>query len=468
MTSAHNERFLWRICLIACLGGLLFGYDWVVIGGAKPFFIRYFRLENSPDLVGWAMSSALVGCMVGAVLCGLLSDKFGRKRLLLLSALLFTVSGVGAALAATFSLFVWMRLLGGLGIGLASNLSPMYISEVSPAERRGAFVSLNQLTINIGVVSAQVVNWAIAYNLPSNFTSEQILNSWYGQVGWRWMFGAGAVPAFCFLVLMYFLPESPRWLLKAGHVEAAHDVLSRVGGPDYANSEVADIRRTLSQEEVAHVRFRDLLEPRLMLLVLIGMVLATLQQWCGLNVIFYYAEDVFKAAGYTVSGTMINIVYTGLTVLVFTVASILVVDRWGRRPLMLFGAGGIALVHALLGAGFHFHYKGVPMLVLMLVAMAIYALTLAPVMWVLLAELFPNRIRGAAMSLSVLTLWVTCWACAQFYPRINGVLGDAGSFWLFGGICLAGLAFMWRLLPETKGQSLEAIERKLLGPQAIR
>jgi SP family arabinose:H+ symporter-like MFS transporter len=166
---------LWRICLIACLGGLLFGYDWVVIGGAKPFFVRYFGLENNPELVGWGMSSALVGCMVGAIMSGLLSDKFGRKRLLLLSALFFTISGVGTALATTFSLFVWMRLLGGLGIGLASNLSPMYISEVSPAQTRGAFVSLNQLTINIGVVLAQAVNWAIAYHMPKNFTSEQIL-----------------------------------------------------------------------------------------------------------------------------------------------------------------------------------------------------------------------------------------------------------------------------------------------------
>ena len=461
--APSNQRFLWRICLISCLGGLLFGYDWVVIGGAKPFFIRYFGLTNNPDLVGWAMSSALVGCMFGAVMSGLFSDKFGRKRLLVLSAVLFTVSGVGTALATSFSFFVWMRLLGGLGIGLASNLSPMYISEVSPAERRGAFVSLNQLTINIGLVLAQGINWAIAYNMPKDFTGDQILNSWYGQVGWRWMFGAGAVPAFLFLVLMFFLPESPRWLLKAGREQEAHDVLTRIGGSAYATREVDDVKRTLSKEEVAHVRFRDLLEPKLMLVIFIGMVLATLQQWCGLNVIFYYAEDVFKAAGYTVSGTMLNIVYTGITALVFTVVSILIVDKVGRRPLMLLGAGGIALMHALLGAGFYFGYKGVPMLAIMLVTMAIYEVTLAPVMWVLLSELFPNRIRGAALSVSVLTLWVTCWACAQFYPRINHALGDAGSFWLFGVICLAGFVFMWKLLPETKGQTLEEIERKLIG-----
>jgi SP family sugar porter-like MFS transporter len=461
MKSQHSQSFLWRICLIACMGGLLFGYDWVVIGGAKPFFVRYFGLENSPDLVGWGMSSALVGCMVGAILSGLMSDRFGRKRLLLLSAFLFTVSAVGTGLANTFSVFVWMRLLGGLGIGLASNLSPMYISEVSPAKTRGAFVSINQLTINIGVVAAQAVNWVIARNMPADFTSEQILNSWYGQEGWRWMFGAGALPAVVFFVLMFFVPESPRWLIKAGKEKEAYEALVRLGGEAYARAEAEDIRRSLSQDEIANVRFRDLLEPKLMLVIFIGMTLATLQQWSGLNAIFYYAEDIFKAAGYSISGTMLNIVYTGITVLVFTVLAILTVDRLGRRPLMLLGAGGIAVLHALLGAGFYFGYKGWPMLALVLLTMAFYALTLAPVIWVLLAELFPNRIRGAAMSISVLTLWITCWALAQFFPRINAALGDAGSFWLFSALCLVGFAFVWKFVPETKGQSLEMIERKL-------
>ena len=462
MKSRYNRLFLWRICLVACLGGLLFGYDWVVIGGAKPFFVRFFGLEDNPDLVGWGMSSALVGCMIGAVLSGLLSDKLGRKRLLILAALFFTVSALGTALATSFAMFVWYRWLGGLGIGLASNLSPMYIGEVTPAETRGAFVAINQLNINIGIVSAQVVNWAIACNMPADFTSQQLLESWYGQVGWRWMFGAETVPALFFFAMMAFVPESPRWLMKAGRDEEAHTVLARVGGEDYANFEVEDIRRTLSAEEIAHVRFRDLLEPRLMVVILIGMVLATLQQWSGLNVIFYYAEDVFAAVGYTISATMLNIVYTGLTILVFSFLAIFLVDRVGRKPLMLFGAGGIAVLHALLGAGFYFGYEGVPMLVLVLVAIAIYSVSLAPIMWVLLAELFPNRIRGAAMSISVLTLWVTCWALAQFFPRINQALGDAGSFWLFGLICLAGFVFVWKMLPETKGETLEAIERKLI------
>ena len=249
----------------AALGGMLFGYDTAVISGAIGYLKDHFHL--AADMTGWAASSLLIGCMAGAIMSGLLSDRFGRKRFLLLSAFLFTASAVGTGLANTFSVFVWMRLLGGLGIGLASNLSPMYISEVSPAKTRGAFVSINQLTINIGVVAAQAVNWVIARNMPADFTSEQILNSWYGQEGWRWMFGAGAFPAVIFFVLMFFVPESPRWLIKAGREKEAFDALVRLGGEDYARVEVDDIRRTLSQEEIAQVRFRDLLEPKLMLVI---------------------------------------------------------------------------------------------------------------------------------------------------------------------------------------------------------
>lgn len=461
-TPRYNQRFLWTTCLIVCMGGLLFGYDWVVIGGAKPFFVRYFGLENNPDLVGWGMSCALVGCMLGAILSGLLSDKFGRKRLLILAAFLFLSSSIGTGLSQHFTVFVLYRVLGGVGIGLASSLSPMYIGEVAPAEVRGSFVTINQLAIEIGLVAAQTVNWALARRMPAAFTGEQILHSWYGQVGWRWMFAAAAVPSFFFFVLMFLVPESPRWLVKAGHDQRALNALTKLGGEAYARAEVEDIRKTLSNEEISHVRFRDLLEAKVLAVILIGMALATLQQWSGLNAIFYYAEDIFRGAGYTVSGTMLNIVYTGITCLLFTIGAIVTVDRWGRRPLMLLGTAGIALMLGLLGMGFYFGYKGWPMLVVVLLAMALYSFTLAPVMWVLLAELFPNRIRGAALSISVLTLWTTCWALAQFFPRIRLAIGDAGSFWMFSGICLAGFLFVWKVVPETKGKSLEEIERQLL------
>jgi SP family sugar porter-like MFS transporter len=457
--------FLWTICLVAAMGGLLFGYDWVVIGGAKPFFIRYFHLEENAPMVGWAMSSALVGCMIGAILSGLLSDRFGRKRLLILAGLFFTVSALGTGLAGSFHAFVWYRLLGGLGIGLASNLSPMYISEIAPAELRGRLVSVNQLTIVIGVVLAQAVNWAIARNLPADFTGEQILHGWYGQVGWRWMFAAEAIPAALFFLLMFIVPESPRWLVKNGRRDAATRILARLGGEAHARREVDDIQRTIAGNEIRTARFRDLLEPRVAWVVHIGAVLAALQQWCGINAIFYYAEDVFSAAGYSVSSIMLNIVFTGMTMLVFTFVAISAVDRLGRKPLMLLGSGLLAVVYGLIGGSFSLGYTGLPVLVLLMAAIAVYSFTLAPITWVLLAELFPNRIRGAAMAVSVFTLWVTCWALAQVFPMMNERLGPAGSFWTFGVICLAGFVYVLLILPETRGKSLEQIERELIGSQ---
>ncbi len=458
----YNMSFLWMICLVAAMGGLIFGYDWVVIGGAKPFFILHFGLEDNATIVGWAMSSALVGCMIGAVICGMLADRFGRKRLLILAGLLFSASAIGTAMAGSFSAFVWYRLLGGLGIGMASNLSPMYIAEVSPAAIRGRFVSINQLTIVIGVVLAQAVNWAIARNMPENFTEQQILNSWYGQVGWRWMFGAEILPAAIFFILMFFVPESPRWLVKNGQASVAKKILVRLGGDAYGESEVMKIRQTLAEEEIAHVRFRDLREPKLSRVILIGVILAGLQQWCGINVIFYYAEDVFKAAGYNISSIMLNIVYTGAIMLIFTFVAIVTVDRFGRKPLMLIGSGGLAVLYALIGASFYFQVKGPHVLILVLVAIAFYSFTLAPITWVLLSELFPNRIRGAAMGISVFALWVTCWALAQVFPMMNEHLGASGSFWIFGIVCFAGFMYIKKFLPETSRKSLEQIENELV------
>jgi SP family sugar porter-like MFS transporter len=459
--AKYNMVFLWRICLVAALGGLLFGYDWVVIGGAKPFFIEFFGLQNSEVLVGWAMSSALVGCLIGSVISGVSSDKFGRKRLLILSGLLFVVSAVGTGLANAFSVFVIYRLLGGIGIGLASNLSPMYIAEVSPAEMRGKFVSINQLTIVIGVVAAQVVNWLIAMNMPKDFTKEQILASWYGQTGWRWMFAAETVPAAFFFFMMFFVPESPRWLVKNAKDKIAGAILDKIGGQEYAKAEVVDIKDTL-KNEIQQVNFKDLLEPRLMKIVSIGMLLAALQQWCGINVIFYYAEEVFKAAGYEISTLMLNIVWTGLIMLLFTFIAIFSVDRIGRRALMLIGCAGLTVIYAILGGCYYFQIKGIHMFILVLAAISFYSFTLAPITWVLLSEIFPNRIRGAAMSISVFTLWATCWALAQAFPILNKKLGAHGSFWAFGVICFSGFIYVLKVLPETKNRTLEDIERELV------
>jgi len=455
-----NTRYIWIISVVAALGGLLFGYDWVVIGGAKPFFERYFHLTE-PAVKGWANSCALIGCLFGALLAGGLSDRFGRKRLLMFSALLFAVTSVGNGLAGSFAVFVTWRMLGGMAIGLASSLSPMYISEVAPAGMRGKLVSINQLTIVIGILSAQLMNWLLVRGLPANATEEFLLNSWYGQQGWRWMFGLTAVPALVFLVGMFFVPESPRWLAKNGQSEKAKGLLARIGGEGYAARAVAEIGDTL-RNETAAVNFRDLLDHKLRKVLVLGVVLAVFQQWCGINVIFNYAEEIFAAAGYRVSDIMLNIVVTGAVNLIFTFVAIATVDRVGRRQLMLIGAAGLALIYTLLGSFYFSGSQGVHVLGMVVAAIACYSMSLAPVTWVIIAEIFPNRIRGAAMSVAVTSLWIACFILTFSFPVLNKNFGPAVTFWLYAAICVAGFAFIKLRLPETKGKTLEEIEKELV------
>jgi MFS transporter, SP family, arabinose:H+ symporter len=456
----YRMSYIWVIALTAALGGLLFGYDWVVIGGAKPFYEKFFHLTTSFQ-IGWAMSCALLGCLIGALLSGGLADRLGRKRLLIFSGFLFVLTGLGTALAQRFAVFTVCRLIGGVGIGLASNLSPMYIAEVSPAETRGRFVAVNQLTIVIGILAAQVVNWLIAQPVPLGATAEEILRSWNGQFAWRWMFGAEAVPAALFFLAMFFVPESPRWLVKNGRDERAQGILAKIGGEAYAAQSVAEIKATLVNE-IGRVDFRELFEPRLFKVLLIGVTLAVFQQWCGINVIFNYAEEVFAAAGYGVSDILLNIVITGAVNLIFTFVAIFTVDRWGRRILLLLGAAGLSLIYLLLGTGYATHSTGPLMLSLVVAAIGVYGMSLAPIVWVVLAEIFPNRIRGAAMSVSVSALWIACFILTYSFPFLNKSMGAAGTFWIYAGICAAGFVFVKLSVPETKGKTLEEIEKTLV------
>jgi SP family sugar porter-like MFS transporter len=459
---AFNMRFIWTTTLVSAMGGLLFGYDWVVIGGAKPFYEKFFNL-TTPSQVGWAMSSALVGCLIGSLVSGGLSDRFGRKRLLILAGFLFTGTGILTALAPSFSFFIGNRILGGVAIGLASNLSPMYIAEISPASMRGKFVSVNQLTIVIGILAAQLVNWLIAKPVPAGASAADILTSWNGQAGWRWMFGAEAVPAFLFFLLMFLIPESPRWLVKKGRDAEAEKVLARVGGTGFAGQALREIRDTLASGEIGKVRFRSLFGPDLAKVLVVGVVLAIYQQWCGINVIFYYAQEIFTAAGYGVSGVLFNIVITGTVNLIFTLIAIRLVDRLGRKPLMMAGSAGLAVVFGLIGASYAVHSRGVHLLALVVVAMALYALSLAPVTWVLLSEIFPNRIRGAAMSVSTVSLWSACFVLTYTFPLLNKSLGPAGTFWIYAGISVFGFIFIRSRVRETRGKTLEQIEREFVG-----
>jgi sugar porter (SP) family MFS transporter len=459
--ALYNASYVWLISLLAAMGGFLFGYDWVVIGGAKPFYEKFFNLVT-PAMVGWTMSSALVGCLGGAVASGVLSDRFGRKRLLMVAALLFTVSSIGTGIANTFLVFLVCRISGGIAIGLASNLSPMYIAEVSPRSIRGQLVSVNQLTIVIGVLAAQIVNWLIARPVAPGATALDILNSWNGQMGWRWMFGVTAIPAFLFLLAMFIVPESPRWLAKNGQGQRAYSVLARIGGPVYARKELDQIEATLANE-VAKVDFRDLLEPRMTPVLTLGIFLAVFQQWCGINVVFNYAQEIFAGAGYQVSDILFNIVVTGATMFVFTFIAIYTVDRIGRRPLMLVGAMGLAITYLLLGLSYRFGLRGWPVLTLVVVAVACYSFSLAPITWVILSEIFPNRIRGAAMAVGVFSLWAGCFVLTYTFPFLNSNFGAGGTFWLYCAVCITGFLVLWRKLPETRGKTLEQIERELVG-----
>jgi sugar porter (SP) family MFS transporter len=478
-----HTSYVWVIALVAALGGLLFGYDWVVIGGAAKFYEACFQLSDTaatvaPDAtfwqklvanavspVGWAQSCALLGCLGGAVVSGALSDRFGRKPILIAAAANFVLSSLGIALAGSFQAFVLWRILGGVSIGLASNISPMYIAEIAPAGRRGLLVAVNQLTIVIGILAAQLVNWMIARPVPEAITPEAFAQTWNVLHGWRWMFAACGVPALVFFVTSLMVPESPRWLCKVGADERARRTLERIGGERYASAAMAEIKGTLLNED-KHVRFHELIERRVLVVLGLGVFLAVFQQWCGINVIFNYATEIFSQAGFNMNDALTGIVATGVVNLVFVFVALFTVDRLGRRPLMLFGAAGLAVVYVALGYCFHLKGSGAavpPLLFLALVLAAIgtYSMSLAPVVWVLIAEIFPNRIRGTAMSIAVGCLWIACFILTYTFPILKTLLGVSVTFWIYAAICAAGFLVLWFRLPETKGKSLEQIEKEL-------
>jgi sugar porter (SP) family MFS transporter len=410
---------------------------------------------------GWGTSSALIGCMFGALLCFSLTDKYGRRRLLILSGALFTVSAIGTALSTDFTWFNIYRIVGGFGIGITLNLSPMYIAEMSPPHMRGKLVSVNQLMVMFGILAAQVTNWRISLldtQMPVDATAEIIRQSWNGQMGWRWMFGVEVFPAFMFFLLMIFMPESVRWLIRNGQNNKAARILSKVGGDEYARTEVAAIHKTISEEEVSKVHFGELLKPGLFKILLLGIFLAILQQWCGMNVIFYYASDIFQAAGYNMKQMMLQIVIIGSIMVLSVFITIFIVDKVGRKFLMMLGTGSLAVIYIIEGYLFHLGVQGMPIVILTLCSVAFYSLTLAPVVWVILSEIFPNRIRGAAMSLAAIALWIGNFSLTFSFPAIKENLGWTLNFWMYAIICILGFFVIMYKLPETKGKSLEEIE----------
>ncbi len=411
------------------MGGLLFGYDWVVIGGAKPFYELYFGIENAPALQGLAMTTANIGCLVGAMAAGAMADRYGRKPLLMFAALLFTLSAITTGLFNDFILFNIARFVGGIGIGVASALSPMYIAEVSPANIRGRMVSLNQMTIVLGILSAQIINMLIGQGVTAD---------WGQEWGWRWMFWAETVPAAVFLVMSFFIPESPVYVAMKESV---------ANGAKAVNS--ANGLSVLFQGKYGKV-------------LMLGLIIAVFQQWCGTNVIFNYAQEIFVGAGYDVDGMFMDIVITGIANVLFTFVALYTVEKWGRRTLMLIGSGGLFLIYLILGSCYYFEVKGVMMVVLVVMAISCYAMTLGPITWVLLSEIFPNKVRGIAMATCTFALWVGCCTLTYTFPLLNASVGSYGSFWLYSGICLCAFIYLMGHCPETKGKSLEQLEKELV------
>lgn len=430
----NSKAFLYFICSVSAMGGLLFGYDWVVIGGAKPFYEAFFGIADDPLLQGVAMSTALVGCLVGAMVAGALSDRFGRKPLLTTAAVLFTVSAVATGWFDDFTLFNVARFVGGIGIGVASALSPMYISEVSPAHIRGRMVSLNQMTIVLGILAAQVVNMLLARD-----TSDAVSQAWNLAWGWRWMFWAETLPAALFLLMSFFIPESPVYLqLRAKSASARAEAPAATAGLG---------------ELLTARRYRRVLW--------LGLVVAVFQQWCGTNVIFNYAQEIFTSAGFSVDGMFIDIVITGIANVIFTIVALYTIEKWGRRTLILIGAGGLGTIYLILGTCYYLGVTGVLMVALVVAAISCYAMTLGPVTWTLLSEIFPHRVRGVAMATCTFALWVGCSTLTFSFPSMNATLGSSGSFWIYSAICLVAFIYLFRRCPETRGKSLEELEREL-------
>ncbi|MBO5593066.1 MAG: sugar porter family MFS transporter [Prevotella sp.] len=430
----YSKGFLYFICAVSAMGGLLFGYDWVVIGGAKPFYELYFGISDSPLMQGVAMTTALVGCLVGAMVAGSAADRWGRKPLLMLSAVLFTVSAIATGLFSDFTMFNIARFVGGIGIGVASALAPMYIAEVSPAEIRGRMVSLNQMTIVLGILAAQIVNMLLARD-----TSMAENQAWNIEWGWRWMFWAETLPAALFLIMSFLIPESPVFLkLRGERLEVRGESTSLT--PHLSLLTTQKYRKVL----------------------LLGLVIAVFQQWCGTNVIFNYAQEIFVGAGFDVDGMFINIVITGIANVVFTFVALYTIEKWGRRTLILIGAGGLGLIYLTLGTCYYMGVTGFLMVALVVAAISVYAMTLGPVTWTLLAEIFPNRVRGIAMAACTFALWVGCCTLTFSFPSMNAVLGSSGTFWIYSAICICAFVFLFRNCPETKGKSLEQLEKELV------
>ncbi|HMH32976.1 MAG TPA: sugar porter family MFS transporter [Puia sp.] len=438
--QAFNKYYILRISFVSALGGYLFGFDFAVISGALPFLRTAFQL--TPVWEGFLTGSLAIGCIVGCLLAGNLADRHGRKPSLMIAAIIFAVSSLGMALSPTLNVFLIMRFVAGIGVGMASMLSPMYIAEISPADTRGRNVAINQLTIVVGILITNIINYSLSAN---------------GANVWRWMFGLGFVPSALFLVGLIWLPESPRWLIKANKSQKAKIVLNKIGNPGFAENAFDNIQSSMTDHPVKQsyaAVFAKSVRPA----VMVGVVLAVFQQLCGINVVFNYTSTIFKSLGATLNEQLFETIFIGIVNLIFTIVAMWQVDKIGRRTLMLFGSGSLAFLYVLLAILLKNNVALIWVSLVVLTAISTYAVSLAPVTWVLISEIFPNTIRGLASSVAIVSLWSAYFLLVFTFPFLVEKLGAYGPFWMYSIICLAGFLFIKIKVKETKGKTLEELE----------
>lgn len=440
-----NKRYLLTANVVAALGGLLFGFDTAVISGTIPFIEPYFNLTDVT--LGWAVSSILLGCAIGAVISGRLSERYGRKVTLIFCALLFSVTAVATGFSYRFDLFVAFRILGGVAVGMAAVISPMYISEISPAHVRGRLVSLYQLAITLGILLAFMSNFLLADS---------------GADAWRWMFSVQAIPAMLFFVALFVVPESPRWLISKNRIEDARHVLTKIGGQVYGDKELASIRESFNTHR-EQVKLSVLLEKRYFLPVTLGVLVAVFSQVTGYNSLLYYAPLIFKNAGLETGDALFQTLAIGIINCVFTFVAIVTIDKVGRRLLLLSGSFLMTVCWALIAFTFNPNADGYLLLGIILIFCAVYAATIGPVTWTYIAEIFPNKIRALGISVATLSLWIACFVTSFTFPVLAKAAGESGTFLIYGGLCLIYFLFIFFRLPETKGKPLETLERELSG-----
>jgi SP family arabinose:H+ symporter-like MFS transporter len=451
-----GKLYVILICLTAGLGGFLFGFDTAVISGAINFLRVQFHLN--PVMEGWIMSSALVGCVLGAAISGLLADKFGRKKILLLSALLFIISALGCAIAHTPTFLVVSRIIGGIGVGFAAMVAPMFIAELSPADIRGRLVSLYQLAITLGILVSYLSNAGLLYYSSRHIAGgDSVMNFYLVAEVWRGMLGSNLIPAALFFIFLFFIPESPRWLIKKDRTEEALKVLERINGREKGRLESIEIRNAIHSEGRS---FKQLLQPGIRVALVIGLALPFLTQLTGITTVMYYAPAIFEKAGFHTGSAMGSAAIIGFFNMIFTLVAIWKIDKWGRKPLLIWGFVGLSF--ALISIGWLFYNNSASNLLLgaFILYIAVFAATLGPGVWVVLAEIYPTKIRGRAMSLGTLSLFMGSTFVTQAYPIMRESLGIGITFFLYGVLMLPSAYFVKKLIPETKGKSLEDIERQ--------